>query len=616
MKRTGKTTLIFLLLTVLAAFAGADEISVYAQIGTQNSIYLGDKFSLQIIIDGADKPADVDLAPLEKFAPSNYAGQNISQSSITIINGRRQENVVKRYVMQYQLSASKTGTLLIPPVNVTIDGKTYTTSPLTVNVNKPGTTDKMDIRLELSETACYTGQPITLTINWYIFSDIKNYTISFPGFADDNFYFEDNPGFTEMLAKQARLNISGIEVPAYQKDGLLSGRQGLLVKMQKVIIPKQPGTFDLGSVNVNADLAVGTVQQNSRDRFFDDFFDRDRRKYQRFAIQSEPVTITVKPLPGQNKPDNFYGLVGKYNISTSAIATEKNDAGNWKVSVGEPITLKIKIGPADFLKPVKAPELNKISAFADNFKIPSQLSDPEIQNGYKIFTQTIRAENDTITEIPPVPLTYFDAETGTYKTVTSAPIPIEVTPAQKLGLTDLMGNSQTLYARELERIKQGLSANYDTPAALKDRHFTIASKLLSAAYLPIWAIPSLVLIFSVIYKLLNSVSDEKIIARQKKSALSKSLKQLKHAQPDDYDKKINAMRLYISLRFNKPAHSLTADDCYDIILKRGQDTNLAENFKKIFQMYQDAIYSPVKPNIEMTDQQIIEILKDINKKTK
>jgi len=70
----------------------------------------------------------------------------------------------------------------------------------------------------------------------------------------------------------------------------------------------------------------------------------------------------------------FYGLVGRYMISASAAPT--------KVSVGDPITLTIKIG-AEYLKPVQWPELEQISELSENFKMPSQKSSPTIENGLR-----------------------------------------------------------------------------------------------------------------------------------------------------------------------------------------------------------------------------------------
>jgi hypothetical protein len=96
-------------------------------------------------------------------------------------------------------------------------------------------------------------------------------------------------------------------------------------------------------------------------------------------------TLEINDLPQTDKPDTFYGLVGSYTITANAAPTQ--------VNVGDPITLKIKIGGSQYLKPVQWPSLEQIPEIASSFKIPSEYADGEIEDGAKLFTQTIRANN-------------------------------------------------------------------------------------------------------------------------------------------------------------------------------------------------------------------------------
>ena len=137
----------------------------------------------------------------------------------------------------------------------------------------------------------------------------------------------------------------------------------------------------------------------------------------------------MKPLPTENQPEGFYGLVGSYTISAQASPTD--------VSVGDPITLTLRIGGSPYLKPVRWPALEKVPALADNFRIPSEKASPELVQGHKTFIQTIRAKNNTVTEIPPIPLVTFDPQTGSYRSVASEPIPLTVAASHVLGSGDL-----------------------------------------------------------------------------------------------------------------------------------------------------------------------------------
>ena len=619
MKRIGNKILFSLMLAIIVcASAVAEDIKVFAAIDDAESIYLGDTFALHIVLDGVSAPAqNIDISPLAQWNPSGPSTQNASQSSITIINGRQTVSETKRFIMSYQLTAFAQGQFTIPSISVKVDNKTYQTIPLNITVLTAGTTDKMEIRVELSDKACYLGQPVTIDINWYIFSEIKNYSLNFPLFQRDDFYFENNPSFDDAVAQKGSITISGIQVPAYQKQSLLGGRQCALIKMQKVIIPKTAGEIDLGSATANADIAVGTKQASRSNDPFDGFFERSNKQYKRFVVKSEPAILNVKPLPTENKPVGFYGLVGKYFIRTVAVTAEKTDDGKPKVAVGEPITLAISIGPSDYLEPVKAPDLSAIPEFAQNFRIPSQQSAPEIKDNYKIFTQTIRAENDTITQIPSVELPYFDAEKGTYEIAKSQPIEIMVTPAAKLTASDFLGSGTDSTSRELARIQQGISANYETPDALADQHFSITQTITSPAYIIAWSLPMATIMLSLVYKLATYTTPQKQLARKRRSALTKAKSAIKAVNINDYVSLAQAMQQYIGDRFNKSAHSLTAYDCYNIILQNTGDESLARSYRDILEQCQTSQYAPVQLTLDQTQiKTTINLMYEIDRKSK
>jgi hypothetical protein len=308
--------------------------------------------------------------------------------------------------MSYALTAGWAGRIQLPPVTVTIDGKTYQTNPVEVNILQPGTTDKLDLEVKLSDTTCYVGQPVIMTVNFYILADIGDFQFNIPPFSSNAFYVE-NPDLATKGAKQYRLS-TGIIITVSQYRVTHKGRDSILLTFSKVLIPRHAGRIQLAPTSVSADVAVG--RQKRRGSIFDNFF--GRTQYKRFMVKSKPLSLSVQPLPQEGKPAEFYGLVGRYGISALASPTEVNR--------GDPITLTIKIGPNKYLKPVQWPALEQIPEMAQNFKIPSEKSSPTIEKGYKIFTQTIRPSNNNVTRIPPIPLAFFDVDKGEY-VVTSHP---------------------------------------------------------------------------------------------------------------------------------------------------------------------------------------------------
>jgi hypothetical protein len=598
---------IFAIVTVLSLFsAGASgQVRVVAQVDTSENIYMGQSFRYLIVIDGDNKAGQVDLSPLAQYNPQSTGNQDVSQTSTTIINNKVSRKVIKRYVMSYSLTVTRPGQIQLPPLTVTLDSKQYQTNPVQVNILKPGTTDKLDFDVVLSEQKCYVGQPVIMTVKFYVSAsaDVGDFQFNLPALTSNSFYIEE-PEIADPQAKLFRLN-SGITANVSQRAVQHKSQSFVLVSFNKVLIPKRPGQINIGTSSVSAALAVGRVR--SRDPFFDNFsFFNSQKKYQRFAVNSQPLQLTVLPLPEQGKPDGFYGLVGRYTIEASVAPT--------KVSVGDPITLTIKIGGSRYLKPVQWPKLEEVAKLAQNFKIPSQKASPTIQDNMKIFTQTIRANNDKINHLPSIPLAFFDVDKGTYVIAKAAPIELEVAPTKILTNADLEGMSPAYLNRQVEAIKKGISANYEGPDVLTNQTFSPLAAMVSPGYMVVWSIPLVVLITSSIVKLFTQTNPEKLHAKRRRQAASKAVRQIKKisitSQKEQQEQLVSIMKQYIGERFDKIAGSLTADDCYDIVASVAGDSQTAGQYRDTIAQCETSRYASTQTSTDSV--QVSEVIKLIH----
>ena len=575
--------------TLVITVAGAAELRVYANVDTSKDIYAGEQFNLQIIIDGYDQPGQVDLTPLSAYNPRSAGGGNTSQTSISIINGRTTTNAVRRYVMNYTLTAGQAGTIRIPALAVTVDGKSYKTNPVELNVAQPGTTDQLELETTLSQQQCYEGQAVVLTVKFYVYANVGDYQFDIPALTNDAFYVEDRDA-----TKQYKVN--------------RRNKEAILLTFSKVLIPKQAGDYDLGASSVSADVAVGRARSRNS---FDDFF-QNNVQYKRFAVSAQPLKLSVLPLPQQDKPAWFYGLVGQYTISAAAAPT--------KASVGDPITLTIKIG-GNYLKPVQWPELEKIAGLSENFKMPSQKSSPTVENGFKIFTQTIRPANDKVTEIPSIPLAYFDADKGQYVIAKTDPIKLEVSPTKILTTADVEGRDFTPAGKEVEAVKKGISANYESPDCLQNVRFSLASAITSLGYLVGWATPLLLLVTSVWAKALVHTTPEQVARKRRRNAANRAVSRLKGIPPAQLQNHCEliaeAMKQYIGERFDKVAGSLTADDCMQTIIDRTGDSASANRYKDIVSRCDAGRYAPMQQQLDSTTiDEVVRLIRVIEKESK
>ena len=603
------TRKIFIALSFLMFLTGNARavVNVFAQVDTSKDIYAGESFGYHIIIDGENKAGQVDITPLAQYNPQSAGNRDVSQTSISIINGRTTQNITKQYVMSYSLVSNQVGQIHLPPVTVTLDGKDYQTNPLEVNILKPGTTDQLDLEVTLSQQQCYVGQPVIMTVKFYISADIGDFQFNIPALTSGDFYIEE-PDVSNQQAKEYDLG-NGIIVRVSQYRTTHNGKDSILLSFSKILIPRNSGEIAISSASVSADVAVGRVR--SRDGFFDNFFG-SRKDYKRFMVSSQPLNLTVLPLPEEGKPSGFYGLVGQYTISASATPT--------KVNVGDPITLTIKIGGSKYLKPVQWPTLEEIAELANNFKIPSEKASPIIENGYKIFTQTIRAGNDKVDEIPSIPLAYFDADRGKYNVAKTEPIALEVSPTKILTNADLEGLDFAPVNKEVEAIKKGLSANYEGLDALTNQTFSPLAATVSVPYLLIWAGPLALLIISSLIKFSTYTTPEKVAAKCRRTASAKAIGQLKKivssANMQVHELLASTMKQYIGDRFDKIAGSLTSNDCFEIILEEIKDRQSAEKYKEIIANCEVARYASAEKNLEVHKiEEAIKLIKIIEKKS-
>ena len=606
--------LIITIITLLSLFStrASGQVRIIAQVDTSEDIYVGQSFRYLIIIDGDNKAGQVDLSPLAQYNPQNTGNQDVSQTSTTIINNKVSRNVIKRFVMSYSLTVNRPGQIQLPPITVTHDSKQYQTNPVQVNILKPGTTDKLDFDVVLSEQKCYVGQPVIMTVKFYVSAsaDVGEFQFNLPALTSDSFYIEE-PEISDPQAKLYRLNNS-TTAHVSQHAVEHKGESFLLVSFNKVLIPKHPGQINIGTSSVSAALAIGRVR--SRDPFFDNFsFFSSQKKYQRFAVNSQPLQLTVLPLPEQGKPDGFYGLVGRYTIEASAAPT--------KVSVGDPITLTIKIGGSRYLKPVQWPELDEVAELAQNFKIPSQKASPTIQDNMKVFTQTIRANNDKINKLPSIPLAFFDVDKGTYVVAKTAPIELEVAPTKILTNADLEGMSPTYVNRQVEAIKKGISANYEGPDVLTNQTFSPLAAMVSPGYMVVWSVPLAVLITSFIVKLFTQTNPEKLAQKCRRQAASKAVKQLKKISDvnpkEQQEQLVSTMKQYIGERFDKIAGSLTADDCYQTIASVTGDSQIADRYRDIIAQCETSRYASTHASSDSVNlSEVIKLIHIIEKNSK
>lgn len=138
------------------------------------------------------------------------------------------------------------------------------------------------------------------------------------------------------------------------------------------------------------------------------------------SLASEPVSLTVLPLPAAGRPDTFSGAVGSF---TMKVVTRPDSA-----TIGDPLTITAVIGGKGTLSSAACPSL----AGPGFRSYPVRASQTDGQ---------LRCEQVLVPDrpgpVPPVVWSYFDPQRRAYRTLT-ARVPIRVSLPQRTaaGLVD------------------------------------------------------------------------------------------------------------------------------------------------------------------------------------
>lgn len=384
---------LFILLFSLFLFQGifAQDITVEASL-TETNIFSGEGVRLDVKVSGQsinsiDRPDIPNVDGLRWLSGSTSTSQNF-----TYVNGRPSVS----YTYGYQFIAQAPGTYVFPPLEVTVNGETYSTTELSFKVLDPKTIDTgqaerspdIYVRLEPSEENPVVGEQVTADVVLYFKNsvEVSSYQAS-PGWKAEGFWKEELEN-----RQQARTTSTIINGVRYQRAVLL----------QYALFPTKSGELTLSPFEV----VVQIRQRNQRRDIFSFGLGQERKE-----LSTLPVTIEASPLPELSNA-TFSGGVGNFSISRSI-----NPA---KAYVGESVEVVTTITGQGNIPLITKPEYE----YPETLELynPQENSNITRSNkqigGTKIFTDILIARNEGNFEIPETRLAYFSPAQNKYNTIT------------------------------------------------------------------------------------------------------------------------------------------------------------------------------------------------------
>lgn len=531
-----KHKLLFLI-TLLITISALAEVRVNSFV-EKRKISLQEllKFTIEISDESNKNIQQPELPAIPNFS---LAGTSSSHSSsMQIVNGKMTSSVTISY--HYQLRPQAVGKYMIPPIRVSIKGKDFITEPISIEITEGSTetlppsasafpneqqnsSDKLEDNLfivaEISKRNVYRGEPVTVSFKLY-----TRYTIS-------NLAFLKEPEFNGFWKE----TIYRAEYNQFQRERYQGQMFNMMPLISVALFPASTGTITIPALEMSVDVRIEPRS----------FFDFGSTK--RFTVASKPVSITVKDIPLQNRPEHFNGAIGQYKLNSNI--------SNTALKVGDPFTYTLEITGTGNIAHFEQPVLPSVKylRFHDP-EIMTSVQDDKISGKKTIKYLVIAQEKGTFT-IPAIPFTYFDTKTEKYETIFSKSYQLNV----EEGTTNILTQtgSQTVVTAEAPDIRF-----IATNIILKNKQIYFSSFF----YWFLWFVISSTILFA----FLAAKEQEKIAmnldyTRQKKA--NKILK--KYLKKASYNAQSGKIEFYANAQ--NGLNSFLADKCK---IPRGSTTEI------------------------------------------
>jgi hypothetical protein len=557
-----------------AMAASGQDISFSAS-ADQTSVSLGEQVQVTAQLVSNKKLPGNFMPHLSGNEDFDVAATNQNQSestSIQVINGKMTQSVTINYQFYYTIRPKKPGSFTFPALTCTIDGATYTTNPFVINVGKePVQAAEVSASLIPAKRVLYKGEQTLLTVR-----------VAQKAGAQVQLNQQGLMGLYEKLEKglSRDFSVSRLfsQLPTKGALEVVNGEKVFAVKVQYVLIPLATGTLSIPSLPFDY-IALKQVRSRRNDPFADffggdPFFGGGVQQVQK-SVMSNSFSIQVNPLPPA--PPEFSGAVGSFTMNVSADPKE--------VPAGEAVTVSISLRGStrpNSMADISMPPLADCEVFPPEKHVSVDTTANGIfcQKGYKYLV--VPKQEGTVT-IPSLSWTYFDPSAKSYKTLSSAAVPITVTKG-KAGQA-----SQTRYltqeeirqvGQDIRYIKTGVALKRQTDQPYKNPVFFI-----------LYPLPFLIVLFSFLYKVQAQRYEKDSSLMLRRQALRKARKAIEAVRkyaasmpaPEFCAKLAAGCEDFISEKFGFAATGKTLEELKLELTARGINPEAIERYVAFFQ---------------------------------
>ncbi len=579
MKKIGWYIILLLMMLGYHVHVDAQHISVSAP----SHVAAGENFRVAYTINTSDVE-EFRMGGVQEGLEVIAGPYTSSQSSYQMINGHTSSS--SSVTITYTLYAAKNGSFTIGASHAVVGGKRVSSRPVKIQVsghaqrtngapNMHGQ-DSYDqprmrsagsaisgsdlfIKVSASKKRVHEQEPILLTYKVYTQVDLTQLEGKMPDLK--GFHTQEVP-----LPQQKTFHTETVNGRPYK----------CVTWSQYVMYPQMTGRLEIPSITFKGIV----VQQNRNVDPMEAFFNGGSGYVEvKKDIKAPGITLQVDPLP--QRPANFSGGVGKFNISASLDKKE--------VKAGEPITLRVVVGGIGNLKLLKQPVVN----FPKDFdKYDAKVTDKTrlTANGVEgnmVYDFLAVPRNQGSYTIPSVELTYYDTSKNAYKTIKTQPFKVEV---EKGDGTSAESEDFASQDKDIHTIKLGKAEQHKA-----DEMFFGSFGYWISLLMPLIAFVVLLIVFR-----RRAIENADIVKKRSNRAGKIATKRLRLAdklmlqgkQGEFYDEVMRALWGYMSYKLNMPAEKLNRDNIRETLGRHFVDDATIEKFTTALDECEFERYAP------------------------
>lgn len=579
MKKIGWYIILLLMMLGYHVHVDAQHISVSAP----SHVAAGENFRVAYTINTSDVE-EFRMGGVQEGLEVIAGPYTSSQSSYQMINGHTSSS--SSVTITYTLYAAKNGSFTIGASHALVGGKRLSSRPVKIqvsghaqrtngapNMHGQNSYDQphmrsagsaisgsdLFIKVSASKKRVHEQEPILLTYKVYTQVDLTQLEGKMPDLK--GFHTQEVP-----LPQQKTFHTETVNGRPYK----------CVTWSQYVMYPQMTGRLEIPSITFKGIV----VQQNRNVDPMEAFFNGGSGYVEvKKDIKAPGITLQVEPLP--QRPANFSGGVGKFNISASLDKKE--------VKAGEPITLRVVVGGIGNLKLLKQPVVN----FPKDFdKYDAKVTDKTrlTANGVEgnmVYDFLAVPRNQGSYTIPSVELTYYDTSKNAYKTIKTQPFKVEV---EKGDGTSAESEDFASQDKDIHTIKLGKAEQHKA-----DEMFFGSFGYWISLLMPLIAFVVLLIVFR-----RRAIENADIVKKRSNRAGKIATKRLRLAnklmlqgkQGEFYDEVMRALWGYMSYKLNMPAEKLNRDNIRETLGRHFVDDATIEKFTTALDECEFERYAP------------------------